>query len=87
MYMICASARELLEWCDVPRTKEDYMAGYQRVLTDSRVEEIGAYLSQSPDNILPNVGARFSSNIVSGVPGGRTARLIPQHINSTAISA
>jgi DGQHR domain-containing protein len=53
MYMISASARELLEWCDVPRTKEDYMAGYQRVLTDYRVEEITAYLNRSPDNILP----------------------------------
>jgi hypothetical protein len=53
MYMICASARELLEWCDVPRTKEDYMAGYQRVLTERRVEEISGYLSQSPNNILP----------------------------------
>jgi hypothetical protein len=41
MYMISASAGELLEWCDVPGTKEDYMAGYQRVLTDKRVEEIG----------------------------------------------
>jgi len=46
MYMISAAARELLEWCDVPRTKEDYMAEYQRVLTDNRVEEIGAYLSR-----------------------------------------
>jgi hypothetical protein len=53
MYMISASARELLEWCDVPRTKEDYMAGYQRLLTEDRVEEIGDYLSRSPNNILP----------------------------------
>jgi hypothetical protein len=53
MYMISASARGLLEWCDVPRTKENYMAGYQRVLTDHRVEEIGDYLSRSPQNILP----------------------------------
>ena len=51
--MICAAARELLEWCDVPRTKEHYMAGYQRVLTDRRVEEIGKYLRLSDDNTVP----------------------------------
>lgn len=53
MYMIRAAARELLEWCDVPRTKEDYMAGYQRALTPGRVKEIGGYLNQSPKNTLP----------------------------------
>lgn len=66
MYMISVSARELLEWCDVPRTKEDYMAGYQRLLGDTRVEEIGAYLSRSPNNILPGaiiVAADLQSTI------------------------
>jgi hypothetical protein len=53
MYMIGVAARELLEWCDVPRTKEHYMAGYQRVLTDRRVEEIGKYLRLSDDNTVP----------------------------------
>jgi hypothetical protein len=53
MYMIAVSARELLEWCDVPRTKENYMAGYQRVLTERRVEDIANYLRQSPQNTLP----------------------------------
>ena len=36
MYMISASATDLLEWCDIPRAKEDYMAGYQRVLNEGR---------------------------------------------------
>jgi hypothetical protein len=53
MYMISTSARDLLEWCDVPRTKEDYMAGYQRLLADGRVEDIADYLRQSPKNTLP----------------------------------
>ena len=46
MYMIRAAARELLEWCDIPRTKEHYMAGYQRVLTEGRLEEISNYLKR-----------------------------------------
>jgi hypothetical protein len=53
MYMIRAAARELLEWCDVPRTKEHYMAGYQRVLTEDRLAEIAEYLKQSSNNTLP----------------------------------
>ena len=53
MYMISAAARELLDWCDVPRTKENYMAGYQRVLTSTRVTDISAYLRESPNNTLP----------------------------------
>ena len=53
MYMIAVSAAELLEWCDVPRTMEDYMAGYQRVLTEKRTEDIGEYLGLSPQNTLP----------------------------------
>jgi DGQHR domain-containing protein len=53
MYLIGASAAELLEWCDVPRTKEDYMAGYQRVLSEGRADDIASYLAEDPKNILP----------------------------------
>lgn len=53
MYMIAVSAAELLEWCDVPRTKEDYMAGYQRILNEKRSEDIADYLKMSPQNTLP----------------------------------
>jgi hypothetical protein len=53
MYMICVSARELLEWCDVPRTKEDYMAGYQRVLTEGRLEEIRGYRAYQARRFAP----------------------------------
>jgi hypothetical protein len=45
MYMIRAAARELLEWCDVPRTKEHYMAGYQ--LADTTVRPLHASPSRS----------------------------------------
>jgi hypothetical protein len=53
MYLIAVRAADLLEWCDVPRTKEDYMAGYQRVLTPARTEDITEYLNESDNNILP----------------------------------
>jgi hypothetical protein len=53
MYLIAAAASELLAWCDVPRTKEDYMAGYQRLLAPARTESITEYLNESQKNILP----------------------------------
>lgn len=53
MYLISVSAAELLEWCDVPRTKENYMAGYQRLLDEGRSTAIGEYLEESPHNVLP----------------------------------
>ena len=53
MYMIAVPASELLEWCDVPRTMEKYMAGYQRLLNDARTNEISDYLRKDPNNILP----------------------------------
>lgn len=52
-YMISATAEEILDWSDVPRGKEDYLAGYQRSLQDKRTEQISRYLKQSPSNILP----------------------------------
>src|SRR5687768_8638275 len=53
MYLISTSANDLLAWCDVPRTKEQYMAGYQRLLTPARADDIAAYLKESPRNLLP----------------------------------
>lgn len=52
-YLTSAPAVELLEWCDVPRAKGDYMAGYQRVLDEKRVADLAEYLRLSPSNIIP----------------------------------
>ncbi|MCB1683033.1 MAG: hypothetical protein KDI31_01045, partial [Pseudomonadales bacterium] len=53
MYLIASTASDLLEWCDVPRTKAEYMAGYQRLLDDKRADAIGEYLEESSRNVLP----------------------------------
>jgi hypothetical protein len=42
-YMTSVPAAELLEWCDVPRAKGDYMAGYQRVLDGKRSGDLTHY--------------------------------------------
>jgi len=52
-YLTAAPARELLRWCDVPRTKGDYMAGYQRALSGPRGAALTKYLSMAPQNIIP----------------------------------
>src|SRR5438552_3279842 len=52
-YMTAVPAGELLEWCDVPRAKGDYMAGYQRALQEKRVEDLATYLRLSPNNVVP----------------------------------
>lgn len=52
-YVTTAPASELLEWCDVPRAKGDFMAGYQRVLDPKRVADVAEYLRLSPSNIVP----------------------------------
>jgi len=52
-YMTSAPAAELLEWCDVPRAKGDYMAGYQRTLDERRIGDLATYLRLSPNNIIP----------------------------------
>jgi hypothetical protein len=52
-YLTSASAVELLKWCDVPRAKGDYMAGYQRILDEKRVDDLADYLRLSPSNIVP----------------------------------
>jgi hypothetical protein len=52
-YITSAPAAELLAWCDVPRAKGDFMAGYQRFLNDKRVEDLAEYLRMDPSNIVP----------------------------------
>jgi DGQHR domain-containing protein len=51
-YLLQSRADQLLEWCDVPRKKEDFMAGYQRTLSD-RHEEIKSFIERDPKNIIP----------------------------------
>lgn len=53
-YLLSCKATELLDWCDVPRKKESFMAGYQREL-DDRNEKITQFFQQNPAlNIIPN---------------------------------
>lgn len=52
-YLASAPAKELLEWCDVPRAKGDYMAGYQRVLDLKRSNAVTTYMALSPANVIP----------------------------------
>jgi hypothetical protein len=52
-FLTSVPAAELLEWCDVPRAKGDYMAGYQRVLDSKRTGDLANYLRLSPNNIVP----------------------------------
>jgi DGQHR domain-containing protein len=54
LYVSTAKANELLRWCDVPRSKEGFMAGYQREL-EGRHEKITEFFQQDPEhNIVPN---------------------------------
>lgn len=52
MYVASITAEELLTWCDVPRAKAEYMAGYQRLLQENRTHGITDYLEQSPQNLV-----------------------------------
>lgn len=51
-YLLQSPAARLLEWCDVPRKKEGFMAGYQRQLSD-RHQEIKDFIERDPKNIIP----------------------------------
>ena len=54
LYVSTAKAEDLLKWCDVPRSKEGFMAGYQREL-EGRHEKITEFFQQDPqNNIIPN---------------------------------
>ena len=53
-YLLSCQADTLLSWCDVPRKKESFMAGYQRELGD-RHERISEFFRADPqNNIIPN---------------------------------
>jgi hypothetical protein len=52
-YLTSVPAQQLLEWCDVPRAKGNYMAGYQRTLNDKRSSALTKYVNLSPLNIVP----------------------------------
>lgn len=53
-YVASVKANELLKWCDVPRSREGFMAGYQREL-ENRHEKITEFFQQdSQYNIIPN---------------------------------
>lgn len=52
MYSTVIDAEETLQWADVPRKKDEYMAGYQRDLND-RHKGIRDYLTTSDENIIP----------------------------------
>ena len=53
MYLLKSDAATLLRWADVPNAKADYMAGYQRVYSKDRAEEITEFLDLDPKNIIP----------------------------------
>ncbi|WP_415382945.1 hypothetical protein [Halosimplex sp. TS25] len=52
MYSTVVDAAETLEWADVPRKKDDFMAGYQRDLNE-RYDDIKDYLTTADQNIIP----------------------------------
>ena len=53
-YVASIKASELLKWCDVPRSREGFMAGYQREL-ENRHEKITEFFQQDSEyNIIPN---------------------------------
>lgn len=53
MYLVMASAPDLLQWADVPNARADYMAGYQRVYDEDRAGSITDFLLADPKNIVP----------------------------------
>jgi hypothetical protein len=70
-YLTFVPARELLEWCDVPRAKGDYMAGYQRTLDPRRSGDVATYLRLSPSNIVPGaIIVAVDDDYIDVVDGG-----------------
>ena len=76
-YLTAVDAAELLKWCDVPRKKAEFMAGYQRMLHD-RHEKIKTFIELDPkNNIIPNailVAARDEH--VRVTPAGESDTLV-----------
>lgn len=72
-YLVGSAADLLLEWADVPRKKEEYMAGYQREL-DDRHKRIARFIEQDPKNIVPGsviVAVRSEAfSVVDEAPSG-----------------
>lgn len=53
-YVTSATASELLRWCDVPRSRDGFMAGYQRQL-EGRHQKITEFFENDPIyNLIPN---------------------------------
>jgi DGQHR domain-containing protein len=55
-YLFKATASDILKWCDVPRKKEEFLAGYQREL-GNRHESITEFLQTEEiggNNIIPS---------------------------------
>ncbi len=79
MYSAVVDAEETLQWADVPRKKDDYMAGYQRDL-DDRHQNIRDYLTTSSNNIIPGaVLIGVDENAVSIEENGDVATLTIDH--------
>jgi hypothetical protein len=78
-FVTSIKAKELLAWCDVPRSKEGFMAGYQREL-DGREARITEFFLASPkNNIIPNaVIVAVDQNRIS-ITGGATAVVTVRH--------
>ena len=72
LYVTSAKANELLKWCDVPRSREGFMAGYQREL-EGRHEKITEFFQQDPENnIVPNsVIVAIDSSCFTVTPEGK----------------
>jgi DGQHR domain-containing protein len=65
-YLLSCKAEELLYWCDVPRKKEEFMAGYQRDLSERHVKIKEFFETDEARNIIPN------AIIVAGQPESYT---------------
>jgi len=53
-YMTECDASELLKWSDVPRKKDNFMAGYQRKLDDRHEKITEFFKTDDSNNIIPN---------------------------------
>ncbi len=73
-YLLQSNAEEILKWCDVPRKKEDFLAGYQRDL-GARHSLISEYFMTEVDegnNIIPSsiiIAARKENTKITPIAG------------------
>ncbi len=54
MFVTKATAKELLQWCSVPRSRAGFMAGYQRELEDRYKKITDFFIDDPENNIVPN---------------------------------